>query len=73
MKWYASFLLLIFCFFMSGAVTAADDETITKMLSAIVQSCFPDCQIFDYVPVGQEQKEYLILAADPLWSHAAAV
>ena len=57
---FFSFLMLpVFSF---GA--QAEIEPVERLLSAVIQESYPDCQLFDYAPIGQEKTEYIVLALD---------
>ena len=36
-------------------------EPVESLLSAVIQESYPDCQLFDYAPIGQEKTEYIAL------------
>ena len=42
----------------------ADNEPIEVLLSAVIRESYPDCQIFDYAPIGPEKTEYIVLTQD---------
>ena len=56
------FFLLMLPVFSFGA--QAEIEPVESLLSAFIQESYPDCQLFDYAPIGQEKTEYIALALD---------
>lgn len=54
-------LIMIFaCLFMAEA----DHEPAEALIRTVVQNSCPDCQLFDYAPIGQDQTEYIVLVVD---------
>ena len=63
----AFFLISVLCLVVISAclfMAAADNEPVETLISAVVNSSHPDCQLFDYAPIGQEKTEYIVLAVD---------
>jgi len=61
------FLTLILCLIMVSAcyfMAEADNEPVETLISSVVQSSYPGCQLFDYAPIGQEKTEYIVLVVD---------
>ncbi len=56
------FPLLVLPVFSFGA--QAENEPVENILSAVIGQSCPDCQLFDYAPIGQEKTEYIVLALD---------
>ena len=60
------FLTFLLCLLMISAcfsAAGADNEPVETLLSSVIQSSYPDDQLFDYAPIGQEKTEYIVLAA----------
>ena len=63
----ACFLTFFLCMMMVSAcfsASAAENEPVETLISTVLQSSYPGCQLFDYAPIGQEKTEYIVLAAD---------
>ena len=59
-----SLMLLLFSFLMLPVFSfeaQAEIEPVESLLSAVIQESYPDCQLFDYAPIGQEKTEYIAL------------
>ena len=52
--------IAVFCF----SCAVAGNEPIETLISSIIQRDYPDCQIFDYAPIGERKTEYIVLAKD---------
>jgi len=60
-------MLLLFPFLMLPVFSfgaQAEIEPVESLLSAVIQESYPDYQLFDYAPIGQEKTEYIALALD---------
>ena len=38
--------------------------SVETLISSVIQSSYPGCQLFDYAPIGQEKTAYIVLAVD---------
>ena len=71
---FSFFAALIFIFFTFNVFAEEDqDSTVESLLSAVIQESCPGCQLVDYAPIGQEQKEYIARALDSEEKHAVMI
>ena len=64
---FVCFLTFFLCLIMIStcfSVAEADNEPIETLISTVIQSSYPGCQLFDYAPIGQEKTEYIVIAVD---------
>ena len=71
---FSFFAALIFIFFTFNVFAEEDqDSTVESLLSAVIQESYPGCQLVDYAPIGQKQKEYIARALDSEEKHAVMI
>ena len=61
---FFTFLLGLIMIAACFTVSEADNEPVETLISTVIQSSYPGCQLFDYAPIGQEKTEYIVLVVD---------
>lgn len=62
-RFFTIFLCLLLMFVLNTEAKA-DNEPVETLLSTIIQRSYPDCQVFEYAPIGQKETEYIVLGVN---------